>query len=147
MCARLDEAVTQEPGARTTSAVRAYLEAKRALRALSSPDDDKYLSFQPWQGGIARYTEYRLGALATSGYAPSPAFVGLPDFTPYAGASQAIRERIHTQFTTVRLREEQRSAFYPVGAAEGLLLDRVNPGWRADYAKAGFTLDGLLDRK
>jgi hypothetical protein len=28
--------------------------------------------------------------------------------------------------------------------AEGLLLDRVNPGWRRQYSGARFTLDGLL---
>jgi hypothetical protein len=144
MCARLDEAVKQEGAGRTASAVRAYLEAKRALRALVSADDYKYLSFQLWQEGVARYTEYRIGALAASGYASTPAFAGLPDFTPYAVASQALLDRIHAQLTTVKLGEAQRSAFYPVGAAEGLLLDRVNPGWRAEYAKAGFTLDGLL---
>lgn len=147
MCARLDAAVRQEPGERTTSGVRAYLEAKRALRGLVSPDDYKYFSFQLWQEGIARYTEYRMGELATSGYSPSAAFAALRDCTPYVAASQAMLDRIHTQLTTVMLGDAQRSAFYPVGAAEGILLDRVNPGWRRQYAGAGFTLDGLLDGK
>lgn len=147
MCARLDEAVKLPPGERTTSAVRAYLEAKRALRGLVSPDDYKYFSFQLWQEGIARYTEYRMGELATTGYAASLAFTALPDFTPYAAASQAILDRIHTQLTTVKLGDAQRSAFYPVGAGEGILLDRVNPGWRHQYSAAGFTLDGLLGGK
>ncbi len=142
-CARLDDAVRQEGADRTAPALRAYLDAKRALRSLVSPDDYKYFSFQLWQEGIARYTEYRIGALAATGYAPTPAFAGLPDATTYASASQALLERIHSQLTTVRLGEARRSAFYPVGAAEGLLLDRVNPGWRAEYAQARFTLDGL----
>ena len=45
---------------------------------------------------------------------------------------------------TVKLGDAQRSAFYPVGVGEGLLLDRVNPGWRSQYSGTGFTLDGLL---
>jgi hypothetical protein len=147
MCARLDEAINEKGGDRPAPALRAYLEAKRALRGLVSADDYKYFSFQLWQEGIARYTEYRIGALAASGYVPDPAFARLPDFTTYAAASQAMLDRIHTQLTTVALGEAQRSAFYPVGAAEGLLLDRVSPKWRAEYAKAGFTLDGLLERK
>ncbi len=146
MCARLDEALTQEADERMAS-VRTYLDAKRALRRLVSADDYKYLSFQLWQEGIARYTEYRIGDLAASGYAPLPAFARLPDFATYAEASRAMLERIHAQLTSANLGEAERSAFYPVGAAEGLLLDRVNPGWRAEYATAGFTLDGLLDRK
>ncbi len=147
MCARLDEALAEEPDARTASAIRAYLDAKRVFRGLVSPDDYKYFSFQLWQEGIARYTEYRMGELAATGYAASPAFIALPDFTPYAAASRAIRDRIHTQLATVKLGDAQRSAFYPVGAGEGLLLDRVNPDWRRHYAGAGFTLDGLLDGK
>ena len=147
MCARLDEALRQEPGERTTSALRAYLDAKRALRGLVSPDDYKYLGFQLWQEGVARYTEYRMGELASAGYAASPAFTALPDSVPYAAASQATLDRIHTQLITVKLGDAQRSAFYPVGAAEGILLDRVNPGWRQQYSGAGFTLDGLLGGK
>jgi hypothetical protein len=147
MCARLDAALAQEPGAPAASAVRAYLDAKRALRGLVSPDDYTYFSFQLWQEGVACYTEHRMGELASAGYEPSPAFAALPDFTSYAAASQAIRDRIHTQLTTVKLGDAGRSAFYPVGAAEGLLLDRVNPAWRGQYAGAGFTLDGLLNGK
>jgi hypothetical protein len=144
LCARLDEAIRQEPGAGTIAALRAYLDAKRALRKLVSPDDYKYFSFQLWQEGVARYTEYRMGELAASGYAPGAEFSALPDYTPYAAASRAILDRIHAQLTRARLGETGRPAFYPVGAAEGLLLDRVNPSWRAQYARAGFTLDGLL---
>jgi hypothetical protein len=147
MCTRLDEAIRQEPGERTTSALRAYLDAKRALRELVSPDDYKYLGFQLWQEGIARYAEYRMGELASAGYAASPSFAALPDFVPYAAASQATLDRIHTQLATVKLGEAERSAFYPAGAAEGILLDRVNPGWRRQYSNAGFTLDGLLGGK
>ncbi len=145
MCSRLDDALAQPTGERLTAALHAYLDAKRALRALVSPDDYKHLSFQLWQEGIARYTEYRVGELASSGYTPSQAFSGLPDFATYAAASQAVRDRIHTQLTTVKLGESGRPAFYPVGAAEGLLLDRVNPGWRSRYFDVGFTLDRLLE--
>ena len=147
MCARLNEALAQPAGERTVTALRAYLDAKRALRALVTPDDYTYLSFQLWQEGIARYTEYRVGELASSGYTPGQAFSGLPDFATYATAAQAVRDRIHAQLTTVNLGESGRPAFYPVGAAEGLLLDRVNPGWRSRYFDVGFTLDGLLEGK
>ena len=112
-----------------------------------SPDDYKYLGFQLWQEGVARYPEYRMGELATTGYAASPAFTALPDFALCAAASQAILDRIHTQLTTVKLSEAQRSAFYPEGAGEGILLNRVSPGWRSQYSNAGFTLDRLLGGK
>lgn len=147
MCARLDEAIRQEPGERLAAAVRVYLDAKRAFRALLSPDDYRYLCFQLWQEGIARYTEYRMGELASAGYAASLAFSALPDFAPYGSAARAMLDRIHEQLTTAKLGDAGRSAFYAVGAAEGILLDRVNPGWRSQYSTAGFSLDGLLNAK
>ena len=147
MCARLDEALAEEPGARSASAFRAYLDAKRVFRKLVSPDDYTYFSFQLWQEGIARYTEYRMGELASAGYEPSPAFAALPDFTSYAAASRAIRDRIHAQLAAAALGDGGRSAFYPVGAAEGILLDRINPSWRRQYSAARFTLDGFFDGK
>ena len=39
--------------------VRKYLEARRNFQQLVSADDNKYLAFQLWQEGIARYTEYK----------------------------------------------------------------------------------------
>jgi hypothetical protein len=147
MCARLDAALAEERGAPAAFAVRAYLDAKRALGKLLTPDDYKYFGFQLWQEGIARYTEYRMGELAAAGYEPSQGFAALPDFTSYAAASRAIRDRVHAQLAATKLGDAGRSAFYPVGAAEGLLLDRVNPAWRGRYAGAEFTLDGLLDGK
>ena len=73
--------------------------------------------------------------------------MALPDFAPYDAAARALRDRIREQLTTVKLGDAERSAFYPVGAGEGILLDRVNPGWRSQYFSAGFTLDGLLGAK
>src|SRR5262245_17443350 len=61
-----------------------YLAAKRALRAALSADEYRYFVFQLWQEGIARYTEYKVAAMAAEGYEPSPAFRDLPDFKPFA---------------------------------------------------------------
>ena len=35
----------------------------------------------------------------------------------------------------------KRSVFYVLGAAEGLLLDRMNPEWRGDYFEKKFYLE------
>ena len=148
MCARLDEAISEKDGARTASALRAYLEAKRALRGLVSADDYKYFSFQLWQEGIARYTEYRIGALAASGYVPDPAFARLPDSTTYAAASQAMLDRIHTQLTTVdarRGRSDRRSI--PWAPPRACCWTGSAPCGAPSTPTAGFTLDGLLGRK
>jgi len=41
----------------------------------------------------------------------------------------------------VNLSKSQRIAFYPFGAIEGLLLDKVNPNWKQKYLADKFSLD------
>jgi hypothetical protein len=111
----------------------AYLQARQRFQRMLDPDDYKYFSFQLWQEGIARYTEYQVAKLAATKYRPSKEFRALKDFTSFEQVANAIRERIFKQLQTQKLGESQRVAFYPFGAAEGLLLDKVNPKWRSRY--------------
>ena len=50
---------------------RAVADARRRLRAVLPAADDRYLAFQMWQEGVARYTELRVARLAGAPpYAP-----------------------------------------------------------------------------
>lgn len=110
----------------------AYLDARDALKKLLPPDDYKYLSFQLWKEGIARYTEYRVADWAASTYRPSREFRELKDFTPFSTAANQVRDGIVRELS-LKLDDYKRVAFYPLGAGEGLLLDRANPKWRSQY--------------
>src|SRR5262249_43772485 len=118
-----------------------YLEGRRKFRAALKPDDRKYLDFQLWQEGIARYTEYHIAMLAAAGYQPTEAFRGVKDFKPYKEEAAAILKRIEQELDSVRLDKSKRDAFYAFGAAEGLLLDRARPDWRKRYFEEKFSLD------
>jgi hypothetical protein len=106
-----------------------------------SPDDYKYFSFQLWKEGIARYTEYRIAKLAVTEYKPSREFRRLKDFTSFESVTRAIRSRIISQLSTLQLENYKRVAFYPIGAGEGLLLDRANPKWHNRYYAEKFYLE------
>jgi hypothetical protein len=41
----------------------------------------------------------------------------------------------------VQLDKSKRTAFYAVGAAEGLVLDSARPAWRKQYFEEKFSLD------
>jgi hypothetical protein len=118
-----------------------YIGAREELRARLAPDDSKYLEFQVWQEGIARYTEQRIGALAAAKYEPSDAFRSLDDYTTYADASRVLVERMQANLASGQLATLKRGAFYALGAGEGLLLDQIAPDWRATYFERRFTLD------
>lgn len=123
-----------------------YLQARQAFQQLLTPDDYKYFSFQFWQEGIARYTEYRIAGLAATKYRPSKEFLALKDYTPLSEAAKEIRERSLRQLRTQKLAESRREVVYPFGAAEGLLLDRINSHWQSRYFKEKFNLDLFFPR-
>ncbi|MCM3873291.1 MAG: hypothetical protein ND895_21625 [Pyrinomonadaceae bacterium] len=119
-----------------------YLEARKAFQSLLSSDDYKYFSFQLWQEGISRYTEFRIADLAAKKYQPSKEFRSLKDYTPFKEvASSILNQQILEKLPTLQLPKSERIVFYPFGAGEGLLLDRANPRWRSRYFTEKFYLD------
>jgi hypothetical protein len=110
-----------------------YLAARDALRKMLSPDDYKYFAFQTWKEGIARYTEYRVANWAATKYQPTREFQSLKDFTTFRAATDQVYDGIVHELSTLKLDDYKRVAFYPIGAGEGLLLDRSKPQWRNWY--------------
>jgi hypothetical protein len=123
-----------------------YLEARNRLRELLAADDYKYLSFQLWKEGVARYTEYRIAQEAAARYQPTKAFTSLKDYTPFARDARQTLERIINDLEKMSLDKRKRTALYPLGAAEALLLDRVNPKWQTRYFAEKFFLDKFFSR-
>jgi hypothetical protein len=118
-----------------------YLKARKQFEELLDRDDYKYFSFQVWQEGVARYTEVRIAELAAKEYGPSRAFAELKDYSTFKEVYREIKGNILKQLAGLRLDEYERSAFYPLGAGEGLLLDKIRPGWRSRYFIEKFDLD------
>jgi hypothetical protein len=130
--------------ARSADRVATFRAARDRLRSALSADDDRYLGFQLWQEGIARYTEYHVARLAAKRHAPTAAFRALQDYEPYDSASRAILRDILDGARRGALTRERRVAFYPAGAAIALMLDDEAPHWRQHYFTKPFSLDGLL---
>lgn len=124
------------------AASRSVSLARDSLRQMLGRDDNTYLAFQLWQEGVARYTELKIARLA-AGVAPTAAFRALSDFRPYAAQAERLEAGIRNQLTTRRLQGARRELFYPVGAAEALLLDRTLPKWRDFYFTRQFSLTSL----
>jgi len=60
--------------------------------------------------------------------------------------AQETRERIFRQLLTQKLGESKREVVYSFGAAEGLLLDQINPRWRRRYFVEKFDLGKLFPK-
>ncbi len=139
----LGEAI-RAPRSQRREGVRRYLAAREKFRSMVSPSDHRYFAFQLWKEGIARYTEYRVAALAAKHHQPSPAFRALSDYRSYRETADTIYSGIFKQLATQRLGESKREVVYSYGAAQALLLDQIHPTWRRRYFVEKFSLEKLF---
>lgn len=145
LCGLLSEALKAKKKSEFSAKLKAYVQAREAFRQTLGPDDYRYFSFQVWQEGMARYTEYRVAESAAKRYKPSKEFRALKDYTSFGEvAASILNERILSSLPTLRLDKSERLVFYPFGAAEGLLLDRANPRWRSRYFTEKFYVERYL---
>lgn len=144
----LAKALQAEKKSDFSASLSAYLQARKAFQQMLGPDDYKYFSFQIWQEGIARYTEFRIAGLAAKKYRPGKAFRALEDYTPFKEVSNSIlNQQIVASLPKLQLERSERLVFYPLGAAEGLLLDRANPNWRGRYLTEKFYVERYFERR
>lgn len=137
----LQRALAAARGPSEAEHLSGYLAARERLREALDEADYRYFSFQLWQEGVARYTEYRVAETAAEQHEPLLAFRALADFMPYPTAADSLRRALAEELASLDLASGQRVAFYPVGAAEALLLDAVRPGWRRHYLGDTFYLE------
>ena len=125
----------------------AFLAARTRFRRTVGGDDLKYLDFQLWKEGVARYTQVQVArfAGATERYAPLPAFAALPGYVTYTELARDLAETILDELANLKLPEDRRIVFYPFGAGEALLLDRLRPCWKDQYFSNMFTLARAFD--
>jgi hypothetical protein len=110
-----------------------------ALRRVLSPDDARYLEFQLWQEGVARYLEIAVAEAAGRADEPSEAFRRLPDYESYSDVAKRLRRRLESELTDLSLGKERRVAFYSIGAGLAMRLDRSDEAWKSRYHERLFT--------
>ena len=120
--------------------LQSYAKARTALKKGLRPDEYKYFSFQVWQEGVARYTEYKFLETMEK-YKPSPQIQALPDYVPY----EEYKDKLYTEelenLLSYKLSEQKRTCFYLIGFAEAVLLDYLNPNWKKMYLKNKFYME------
>lgn len=124
-----------------------YRGFREELNGMLTPEQRRYLAFQLWQEGIARYTELAIAAMVAREYDPTEAFQSLDDYVPFGQILENIRTGTISELGNVSLKEMRRVAFYSFGASEGILLDRCNPRWRREYFDHPFSLEELFPRE
>jgi hypothetical protein len=116
----------------------AALEAAQVYRAyLKKIDPDgrfhRYSEFQEWSEGVAFCVEYQIAKLA----APTEDVYRRAWESDYAGRLFLVKHAGRAA--------KSRTAFYHLGMAKTLLLDRLKPAWKQDYFRPDVWLDDLLE--
>ncbi len=102
--------------------------------------DRRYLRFQLWQEGVARFVELRVAEKAGAGWKPSPSVTALEGFEDFSAAACAAWELLFEQLEEPDLPRRRRVSFYALGAGLALLLDRTEPTWKSRYEEPRFRL-------
>ena len=136
-------AVTEPDNKVFTSLAHDYVQKRKQFFASVSPNDAKYLEFQLWKEGIARYTQIKT-AEAAENYHPTSDYQHLSDFTSFSDYASHVRNDTLDELKRADLREWKREVVYSFGAAEGLLLDRLHPNWKDEYFKHPLSMDSFF---
>ena len=118
-----------------------YLKMRRAFNASLAEKDYRYLSFQLWKEGTARYTEYEIARRAAENYQPSAAFTKLKDYQTYREVAEYWKKQTIESLKTMRLERLEREVVYAYGAGEAMLLDKAGIDWKSRYFAEKFYLD------
>lgn len=142
---RLSDQLVEAYNARRSSEAKSklinYLASRKEFAEILSSDDYRYASFQLWQEGIARYTQYRMAEISARSLRPSKAFRELRDFTAFKIEADRLLKTTLDEMLTLDMASSERVVFYSFGAIEGLLLDEIDPKWRSKYFETKFALE------
>lgn len=139
-------ATLAEPdGPKFRKMAKQYIAARKRFFASLSSDDARYLNFQIWKEGIARYVQVR-SAEAAAHYAATPEYASLADYETFGEYAARARRDTIDELHRANLSQWKRTVVYSFGACEGFLLDRLHPKWREDYFRHPFTLELQFDK-
>lgn len=137
-------AVNETDDTKFAALANQYVAMRKKFFAQLSPDDHKYLAFQLWQEGIARYTQIKAAEAAVQ-YQPTAEFAALPDYEALSAYAARARKATLDELKQADLAKMKRVVVYSFGGAEGLLLDRIHPKWKDEYFKHPLSTDALFD--
>lgn len=117
----------------------ALQKAHRDFKTSLNENDYKYLAFQWYQEGVARYTEYAFLELLEDDE-PLVEVKALEDFISYKDYKGEFYNRHLPNVVNLKLDKMKRLTVYDVGFAQALVIRKINPLWNKTYLIDKFDL-------
>jgi hypothetical protein len=124
--------------------IASVVSARARLAETLTIPQNRYLEFQLWQEGVARFLEYKAAQLAAGAHLPTADYKALPDYESFEDVARQAQTALKRELETIDLGKDRRISFYPLGAAVAFLLDSTRAGWERQYAAEPFVLTSLL---
>jgi hypothetical protein len=143
----LEQAARSTSRSKQIELARRFLQLRQERRASSglSKEQIDYERQREWLEGLAKYTELSIGLAAANdpGYQPVESLARLDkDFKGYAEYKRFYQAQLAEVSRLSGRSEETR--FYYGGMAQGVILDRLNPGWKALVMQEGVYIEDVL---
>lgn len=125
-----------------TSLVSTYRAQKAQLQAIISEKEYRYLNFQLWQEGFARFMEIKVLEYWLNNYHE----LGILQFEKdeLIGLKSYYQSQLEKELLDPYFFQKGRVQFYIMGAAEALLIEVINSEWKPQYFSSLFTTDEML---
>lgn len=122
-----------------------YVSKRMALKQMLEPSHYRYLSFQIWQEGIARYTEYAF-VKSLRNYQPTFEMLQMEDYEDFKSYEDKIYLSELGFILNQKIEQDKRICFYAIGFAEGILLSKYSPKWRDRYLVNKFYVEDYFEK-
>jgi hypothetical protein len=138
------QAVRAEDDAQAKDLARQFL-AQRARRRENShlaPDLVDYERQLEWEEGLAKYVELAIWRMASEHTGYIPVLMDDGDFKGYRSFPSRLKQELSQM--SRQAGQEGETRLYYTGMAQALLLDRLNPDWKASVLEKGMWVEDLL---
>jgi len=111
-------------------------EAWRQVERAAGTESARYLAFQFWQEGVARFTEEAFARAMAGGSATSTEPSRDTSLTRrhFAALADSLAQRRTRRIGPADVARRKREIAYPIGAALAAWMDAQQPSWRSNYA-------------
>lgn len=123
----------------TASRATAACTAWKEFDGVLTPAESRYIQFQFWQEGVARFVEVGIARAAAKDSTRQSVFTSTPGAESYMETWSRLERELRSQLAT-DFGEMGRVNVYAMGAAIARILDQSSPDWRARYEQERFKL-------
>jgi hypothetical protein len=124
-----------------------FLALRREWRANQPQEIVIFEQSTEWLEGLARYADTHLSLLASSaGYRAISLLIEQELIEAYPKSDETWQSFLDQLADPTQIPGGLRDRYYTFGAGEGLLLDRLMPGWQAQAMPGATALEALLEQ-